>query len=346
MRAVVVCPGRGTYNAAELGYLRSYFPVAPLLAAFDDERLAMGQRSISDLDGAARFSAGVHTRGDNASALIFAASLGDFLAIDRDRVEIVAVTGNSMGWYTALAYAGAVSHLDGFRIANTMGRWMQEHLVGGQLLYPCVDDDWVPRPDKRAALLAIAADVARMPGHAVHLSIDLGGMLVFGGDEVGLAALGSALPVLSRFPMRLANHAAFHTPLVAHVSAIAREWIAADIFCDPVLPLIDGRGAIWWPGSSEAVALHDYTLVDQVTRTYDFAQAIRVAALEFAPDVFIVTGPGNTLGGATAQSLILAGWHGLSSKSEFVLRQAERPLMISMGLPGQRERVLELEERS
>ena len=336
MRAVMVCPGRGTYNAAELGYLRSHFPHAPLLAAFDDERLAAGQRSISDLDGAARFSAGVHTRGDNASALIFAASLGDFLAIDRDRVEIVAVTGNSMGWYTALACAGAVSHLDGFRIANTMGRLMQEHLAGGQLLYPCVDDDWVPRPDQRAALLATAADVARMPGHALHLSIDLGGMLVFGGDEERLAALGAALPARSRFPMQLANHAAFHTPLVAHVSAIARDRIVTELFRNPVLPLIDGRGAIWWPGSTEAAALQDYTLVGQVTRTYDFAKAIRVAALEFAPDVFIVTGPGNTLGGATAQSLILAGWHGLSGKAEFMLRQADRPVMISMGMPSQR----------
>jgi [acyl-carrier-protein] S-malonyltransferase len=40
--------------------------------------------------------------GDNASLLIYACALADFAAIDRDRFEVVAVTGNSMGWYLAL----------------------------------------------------------------------------------------------------------------------------------------------------------------------------------------------------------------------------------------------------
>ena len=33
--AVVICPGRGTYNATELGYLSRHFPDAALLAGFD-----------------------------------------------------------------------------------------------------------------------------------------------------------------------------------------------------------------------------------------------------------------------------------------------------------------------
>ena len=36
--AVVVCPGRGTYNKSELGYLREYFPDEALLARFDEQR--------------------------------------------------------------------------------------------------------------------------------------------------------------------------------------------------------------------------------------------------------------------------------------------------------------------
>ena len=96
--AVVVCPGRGTYNKAELGYLARHFPDADLLAAFDRQREDAGQPTLSALDGAERFSMATHTRGDNASGLIFAATLGDFLSIDREEIEIVAVTGNSMGW--------------------------------------------------------------------------------------------------------------------------------------------------------------------------------------------------------------------------------------------------------
>ena len=69
---------------------------------------------------------------------------------------------------------------------------------------------------------------------------------------------------------------------------------------------------------------------------YDFTTAIRTAAREFAPDYFIVPGPGTTLGGAVAQSLIRANWRGLASKADFQRLQAEDPFLISMALPDQR----------
>ena len=158
-RAVVICPGRGTYNKPELGYLSRHFPDSGMLAGFDAQREAAEQEALSALDSAERFSMAKHTRGDNASALIFASSLGDFLSIDRGQIEIVAVTGNSMGWYTTLACAGAVSAGGGFRIANTMGTLMQENLVGGQLVYPVTDEEWRADLTKLAQLEALVADI-------------------------------------------------------------------------------------------------------------------------------------------------------------------------------------------
>src|SRR5579859_7295242 len=107
--AVVICPGRGVYNKAELGYLtRHHAGRREMFAAFDRQRGEMGQETLAALDGAPSFSMATHTRGDNASALIYAGSLADFLAIDRNKIDIVAVTGNSMGWYSALACGGAL----------------------------------------------------------------------------------------------------------------------------------------------------------------------------------------------------------------------------------------------
>ncbi|MGX7894534.1 ACP S-malonyltransferase [Tsuneonella sp. HG222] len=332
--AVVVCPGRGTYNAPELGYLARHFPDPALIARFDAERAAAGQDTLTALDGAERFALARHSRGDNASGLIYAASLGDFLSLDRDGVEIVAVTGNSMGWYTALACAGALSAQDGFTLANTMGTLMQAALIGGQTVYPWVGEDWVPRPERKAELLALAAQ------HGLALSIDLGGLLVLAGETAALDAFEKAVPpAQGRFPMRLGNHAAFHTGLQEPVAAQGRARLPADPFGQPGLPLIDGRGAIWWPGASDLAALHAYTLGHQVTQTYDFTRAITVAAREFAPDLFVVLGPGTTLGGAVAQSLIAANWRGMGSRKDFKTRQAENPLLIAMGMPEQRARV-------
>ncbi|MCW3783138.1 ACP S-malonyltransferase [Defluviimonas salinarum] len=344
--AVVICPGRGTYTKTELGYLKRHFGDRALLGAFDATRAALGQETLSALDGAASYSVAKHTRGDNASALIYAATLGDFRAIDGDEVEVVAVTGNSMGWYSALACGGALTAEAGFEVVNTMGTLMQEALIGGQLIYPFVGEDWRPDPARKAELMALIAEIAARADHVLTLSIDLGGMLVIAGNEAGLAAFEAAVPpVQGRFPIRLANHAAFHSSLQAPVAERGRSRLSPALFSQPKLPMIDGRGAIWWPGATDTHALWDYTLGHQVTETYDFTHAIRIAAREFAPDLFLVTGPGTTLGGAVAQSLILADWRSMGSKTEFQTRQQAEPLLISMGMDDQRATVTKGEPR-
>lgn len=336
--AVVICPGRGTYTKTELGYLGRHFADAALLAAFDGARAALGQETLSALDGAARYSVARHTRGDNASALIYAATLGDFRALRG--VEVVAVTGNSMGWYSALACGGALTAEAGFAVVNTMGTLMQQALIGGQIVHPHMGEDWMPDPGRKTALLAKVAGISARPDHVLGLSIDLGGMLVLAGNEAGLKAFEAEVPPeQGRFPLRLANHAAFHTALQAPVAERGRAALSAALFGQPTLPLIDGRGAIWWPGATEPQALWDYTLGAQVTEPYDFSHAIRIAAREFAPDLFIVTGPGTTLGGAVAQSLILADWRGMGSKHDFQTRQQAAPLLVSMAMDDQRATV-------
>ena len=339
--AVVICPGRGTYNKSELGYLTRHFPDHGLLAAFDAQRRGRDQQTLAELDQSAAFSPALHTRGDHAAALIYAASLGDFLSIARDRIEILAVTGNSMGWYTALACGGALSAENGFNVANTMGTLMQRALIGGQLIYPSVDEDWRPQPERRKRLVALVEEINARTDHVLSLSIDLGGMLVLAGDEAGLAAFeGGVEPVQGRFPMRLSNHAAFHSALQAPVAEEGRRLLLPTLFEQPELPLIDGRGAIWWPGANTPKDLWEYTLGAQVIESYDFARAIAIAAREFAPDLFIVTGPGSTLGGAVAQSLILACWRGMMSKEDFVHRQKNELLLISMAAHEQRAVVI------
>jgi acyl transferase domain-containing protein len=332
--AVLICPGRGTYGKGELGSL-ARFPDRDLLARFDAERARLGQERLTALDAAASYSVSRHARGDNASALIYACTLGDVLALTG--VEIVAVTGNSMGWYSALACGGALDPMGGFTVVNTMGTLMQEALIGGQLVYPAMGEDWQDNPARRDALLGLVREICARPEHHLALSIDLGGMLVLAGNEAGLTAFERALPqVQGRFPLRLANHAAFHTALQAPVAAKGRAALPETLFGQPKTPLIDGRGHVWWPGAATTAALRDYTLGHQVTEPYDFTAAIRTAVREFAPDLFILPGPGTTLGGAVAQSLIRAKWRGMEEKADFQRLQAESPFLISMALPEQR----------
>jgi acyl transferase domain-containing protein len=334
MKAVVVCPGRGTYGKGELGSLMRRHGGKPVLGAFEAVRVEAGQEALAALDGAAAYEMR-HTRGDNASGLIYAMTVCD--AQDLRGVDVVAVTGNSMGWYSALAVGGALDPVAGFRLSNGMGRLMQEALIGGQLVYPVVGEDWLPEPERKAAVLARVAEIGARAGHVLALSIDLGGMLVLAGDTAGLAAFEAEMPKVGGFPLRLPNHAAFHSALQAPVAARGQAAFGGLPWGQPRVPLIDGRGAIWWPGASDTDALAKYTLGHQVVEPYDFTRAITVAAREFAPDVFIVTGPGTTLGGATAQALIAANWRGMKDKAEFqTIQTRSRPVLVSMGRDDQR----------
>ncbi len=335
--AVVICPGRGTYNKPELGYLhRHHGNRMDMFRRFDELRTEAGQEPVTDLDGAARFAVSKYSRGDVASPLIYAASLSDALDL-ADDIEVVAVTGNSMGWYIALAVGGALSPENGFNVVNTMGTLMQDHLIGGQLVYPFTDETWKDDPVRKADLLADVARINAIDGHDLALSIDLGGMLVLAGNEEGLKAFETSQPVVQdRFPMRLANHAAFHTHLQTPVAAEGRSRLGVELFDQPTRPLIDGRGKIWWPGATDMQELWDYTLGHQVTEAYDFTRSVQTAAREFAPDLFIVTGPGATLGGAVAQSLVQANWRGLKDKAAFQEQQDTQPILLAMGREDQR----------
>src|ERR1044072_9174883 len=332
--ALDVCPGRGTYGKAELGYLkRHHADRADLIATADRLRAERGQKAISELDGADKFSPATHTKGDIASPLIFTASYADFLAIDRARYDIAAVTGNSMGWYTTLACAGAVSLEHGFRIVDAMGGHSQAGEPGGQVLLTLVDEEWRPLPGLREAVLALAD---RIDG--LHVSIELGGMLVLAGTETALAALlAEAPPTPGRPPLRLVNHGPFHSPLMKGSSDRAMAHLPAAWFGAPEAPMVDGRGHIWRPFAAGAESLWRYTFASQILEPYHFTRAVQVAVKEHAPDRIILLGPGDTLGGAIAQALIAIEWRGLKSKRDFQEMQASaEPILLSMGREDQR----------
>jgi [acyl-carrier-protein] S-malonyltransferase len=340
-RAVIICPGRGTYNKDELGYLqRLHSDKREVLAAVDANRAEKGQMSIAELDQMPKYNMRLHTAGENASSLIYACAQGDFQDIDLEQYDIVAVTGNSMGWYIALAVAGALNRENAIELINTMGSMMTDGVIGGQLIYPLTDEQWHQDVSLKSIVERSMAEVNLLPGAEVYPSIFLGGYLVLGGNEKGLQEIEKLLPLLAdKYPMKLFNHAAFHTPLLAEIASKARRILPSSLFEAPVLPLIDGQGKIWQPHSTDLAALHQYTLGKQVIEPYNFSKAIEVALKEFAPDNLIILGPGATLGGAVGQCLVQHKWLNIECKKDFIETQKQQPFVLAMGMPEQRKKV-------
>lgn len=332
-RVVVICPGRGSYTKETLGYLK---PHRDLLADFlndlDARRQEIGEPKVTELDQMGTFRTSLHTKGEHASVLIYACAMADYVSLDPDKYEVVAVTGNSMGWYLTLAMAGSLNWQGAFEVIQTMGSMMKEKIIGGQIIYPVVDENWQISTTRVSEIQKILRDINLDPESEAYISIYLGGYWVLAGNEKGLEQLQKRLPQVENYPFRLINHAAFHTPLLRPTSEKAMRTIRREIFSRPQIPMIDGRGKIWMPYSTDCDELYDYTLGHQVYEPYDFTAAVSVALKEFAPDHLILLGPGNSLGGTIGQILVQNRWYDLDSKAAFSTRQKTSPILISMGL--------------
>jgi len=318
MRALVVCPGRGSYGRAQLGKL----PAHPIVDALDRYRASLGRPTITELDRAGAFTPKLHVAGEHASLLTFACTAVDVAEI---RAEIVGVTGNSMGFYTALYVSGALDLEDAARLVETLGHYQTDNVIGAQLVYPIVDEDWRRVPFE-------------MPD--AYVSIRLGGSIVLGTDDP--ESVKRALPPIERggitYPLQLPLHSAFHTPLMAATAERAQTDLADLPIRSPRITLFDGAGTMHRPWA-DPDALWEYTLGAQVTEPFDLEAAVGTAVAELGPDAIILPGPGDNLGGAIAQILIARRWRGLRDRKDFMEAQAgEHPIVLAMARPDQRSR--------
>jgi acyl transferase domain-containing protein len=178
----------------------------------------------------------------------------------------------------------------------------------------------------------------------VHVSIRLGGTIVLGADADGLAHARRVLPAIERggmrYPAQLPLHSAFHTPVMAATGERARAELADLAIRSPAITLIGGDGAVHRPWASPA-ALGSYTLGPQLVEPFDFTRAIATALGELGPDVIVLPGPGDSLGGPIGQILVAERWRGVRDRAGFLAIQAsDRPVVLAMHRPEQRARVV------
>ena len=141
-RIVVICPGRGSYTRDTSDYLSLCSNTAKEHIEWMDEKREEAKLPTLSLLDSSPFKTKIHMAGKHASPLTYACSLSDFFSIDLEKYEIVAITGNSMGWYTALALGGALGTKNAYHLIQNMGSIMDYGLIGGQIIYPIVDKNW------------------------------------------------------------------------------------------------------------------------------------------------------------------------------------------------------------
>lgn len=329
-RAVLAFPGRGSYGPQSL---HSVPADHPLVAAADEIRADLGLDSLAALDAADAFDPAVHLRPSNAGPLTWLVSMLD---AERALVDhrVVAIVGNSPGWFAALAVAEALEPVDAFRLLQGIALLEEEVVASGEtsghLIYPRLDANWQPMPAGVDALDAIGDD-----GGEVFPSVDLGGFVILAGSDAGIDRIAERLPTVElgerHYPLRLAFHVPYHTPLQRNVATEAASQFAGLAWHRPQLTLIDGRGIRFTPWTTDPADLAAYTLGEHLVTLYRFAASARVALREYAPEVIVLPGPGNTMGGVMGQLVVTEGYRGLRTKADFEAAQAgAAPLVLSM----------------
>ncbi len=262
--AAFVFPGQGSQSVGMGKGLAEAF--APARQVFEEVDTALGER-LSDIiwNG----PADMLTLTENAQPALMAVSLAAMRVLEEEagidlRRDATFVAGHSLGEYSALAAAGALSIADAARLLRIRGRAMQRAVaVGAGAMAALIGLEL-------GDVKAIAGEVASV-GVCAAANDNGGGQVVLSGAKqaveraVELAKLRGA-----KRAMMLSVSAPFHCPLMQPAADAMAKALAKVSVKAPVVPLV--ANVLARPISEPAEIVR--CLVEQVTGTVRWRESI------------------------------------------------------------------------
>jgi len=286
MTMALIFPGQGSQAVGMGKALADAFPVAR--AVFDEVDAALGEK-LTDIvwNGPAE----TLTLTENAQPALMAVSLAALrvleaeagLAVGRDAAF---VAGHSLGEYSALAAAGALSVSDTARLLRIRGRAMQKAVpVGAGAMAALLGLDY-------EAAVAVAQEAAQ--GEVCEAANDNGGgqVVVSGHKAAVVRAVEIAKGKGAKRAMLLPVSAPFHCRLMQPAADAMAEALARVTITPPAAPLVANvlASAITDPAEIRK------RLVAQVTGTVRWRECIAFMA-QAGVDRFVEIGAGKVLSG-------------------------------------------------
>jgi len=229
---------------------------------------------------------------ENAQPALMAVSLAVMRVLEKDfgvGVERAAfVAGHSLGEYSALAAAGAISLPDTARLLKLRGQAMQRAVpVGAGAMASLIG----PKTD--VALAEAAAAAGAKVGVCVVANDNNAGNVVISGDRAGVDAAIEEAKALGARAIPLNVSAPFHCPLMQPAADEMRGALAGATILQPRAPLV---------ANVTARPEHDpetirRLLVEQVTGRVRWRESIEFLAGEGGVTRFIEAGAGKVLTG-------------------------------------------------
>ena len=214
-------------------------------------------------------------------SVILAKSLGDGFKPDM-------VAGHSLGEFSALVAAGAMSFEDGLRLVATRAMAMQKACEANPSTMAAV----LALPDEKVEELCAEVDDIVAPAN-----YNCPGQVVISGTNAGIdAACEKMLAAGARRALKLKVGGAFHSPLMAPAKEELTRAIDATEFKTPVCPVyqnVDGKPHT----NPEEIKAN---LIEQLTAPVRWTQDVQAMISDGATD-FVELGPGKVLQGLVSK---------------------------------------------
>jgi [acyl-carrier-protein] S-malonyltransferase len=283
-----VCPGQGSQTVGMGRALAADSPAAAAVFADADQALGFAISELAWEGPAERLDLT-----ENAQPALLATSMA-ILASLRERWEATGhetptpafIAGHSMGQYSAMVAAGALTLADGVRLVRERGRLMQASGQG--------------RDGAMAALIGL--DDARLPelvdgasehGIFVVANRNAPGQVVVSGERPAIEAGAELAKALgAKRAIVLPVSVAAHSPLMAEAAEGMRRALADVAFADPVVPLLANADAAPITTAEGCRA----ELVEHLTAGVDWIRVVERMTTA-GVTTFVEVGPGRVLTG-------------------------------------------------
>ncbi len=203
-------------------------------------------------------------------------------------IEAAAAAGHSMGEYSALVAAGALSFEDALRLVRERGRLMKlagERAPGGMAAIIALDTETVETICQQAS--------GQGDGVVVIANDNCPGQVVISGDEAPLLrAMELAQEAGARKVVRLAVSIAAHSPLMGSVQEEFAQAVAQAHIQPPQFPVIANITA---QPLTDVEAIRQ-ELVGQLQNSVQWTRSMQYL-IDQGHDTFIEFGPGKVLAG-------------------------------------------------
>ncbi len=219
---------------------------------------------------------------ENTQPCLYLTDLAAALALEEKGIHAALCAGFSLGEVAALAFAGAYSQKDGFRLVMERAARMAKASEGTDPGMAAV------MKLEAAAIEAMCSEI----GDVYPVNYNSPGQIAISGTKAAIAAFKEKAAATGCRIMDIPVSGAFHSPFMVSASAGLADYMTGMTFAAPRIPVYANKTAAPYGSGSEIPA----TLADQVKSPVLWERSI-LAMIEAGTEVFIECGPGKTLSG-------------------------------------------------